>query len=677
MEPQKKRTTATPMPDKVSALLEGLFAQSPSAYLVYDLEGRCVLANAACARLFGGNPPPEYNIFKDEHAEKHGITGLIRKAFEGEAVHLPPLWYDRRNVEHVTITEGRSVAVQVSFFPLADQDGKVHHVAVHARDATAELRLQAANEALREREEELAATLRSIGDGVIATDARGHVTAMNPVAEKLTGWSLEAARGRPLDEVFMIFNEDTRLPVESPAALVIEKGAVVGLANHTVLVARDGSERAIADSGAPIPGPDGKVQGVVLVFRDVSAERHDENIRREYAEYLRRSEETLRAALRASRSLAWTLDFQTNVVMLSENTPEVLGASASQSIEGLTSMIHPDDRAAVVASVTALAEGRVPPDTVFRFLRHDTGEEAWLESRAQPVLDAAGRAVGATGHLVDVTGRQRAEEALRIADELRARSVELELEHSRVQEASRLKSEFLANMSHEFRTPLNAIIGFTELLHDHQVEPDAPEHDEFLGDILSSARHLLHLINEILDLAKVEAGKLEVRPEPVNLAALVEGVCVAVRSISQKKNIQIETEADDSLGDVSVDPARLRQILYNYLSNALKFTPDGGRIHVRTRAEGRDAFRIEVEDNGIGIAPEDIGRLFVQFQQLESGAAKKHPGTGLGLALTRRVVQALGGSVGVRSDPGRGSVFHAVLPRRPPTPTTPPFPLER
>lgn len=669
MEEQKRSSILPRSVTEPHRFLEGLLAASPTAYLVYDLDGTCVFTNQATVDLFGGAPPPGYNIFRDEHAEAQGVAELIRRAFKGETVRLPPAWYDRRDVKHVTVTEGRRVSVEITFFPLLGSDGAVQFVALHARDATPEQHLREAHATLRGREEELAATLRSIGDAVIATDAAGLVVRMNPVAERFTGWTLEEARGRPLDEVFVILNEETRTPVKSPAADVLEKGVVVGLANHTVLISRDGSERSIADSGAPIPAPDGSVHGVVLVFRDVSDERREELLQRRHAEELRRSEESLRAALRASRSLAWSLDLSTRRITLSENTPDLIGGGPDQSIEQLTAMIHPDDHPVVIASVTALAEGRIPPDSQFRFVHGLTGELLWLESRARPVHDAEGHVIGATGHLVDVTERRRGEEALRQSDVLRTRSNELELEHRRVQEASRLKSEFLANMSHELRTPLNAIIGFAELLHDHEVEPSAPEHDEFLGDILSSARHLLHLINEVLDLAKVEAGKLEVRPEPVNVGELVAGVCVAVRSISNKKDIQIETVADASLVDVSIDPSRFKQILYNYLSNALKFTPQGGRVRVRTLAEGPDAFRIEVEDTGIGIAPEDIGRLFVEFEQLESGAGKKHAGTGLGLALTRRLVSAQGGTVGVKSVPGEGSVFHAILPRKPALPS--------
>jgi signal transduction histidine kinase/DNA-binding response OmpR family regulator len=250
------------------------------------------------------------------------------------------------------------------------------------------------------------------------------------------------------------------------------------------------------------------------------------------------------------------------------------------------------------------------------------------------------------------------------AEELRRRSIELELQNRRFQEASRLKSEFLANMSHELRTPLNAIIGFAELLHDGHVERDSPQHQEFLTDILVSGRHLLQLINDVLDLAKVEAGKLDFRPEPVDLARLVGEVVAILRTTAANKRIEVATEIDPQVRHVVLDPARFKQVAYNYLSNALKFTAQGGRVTARIVPQGTAQFRFEVEDTGIGIAMHDLPRLFIEFQQLEAGVSKRHGGTGLGLALTRRLVEAQGGDVGVHSKVGAGSTFFAVLPRR-------------
>lgn len=250
------------------------------------------------------------------------------------------------------------------------------------------------------------------------------------------------------------------------------------------------------------------------------------------------------------------------------------------------------------------------------------------------------------------------------AEELRRRSIELELQNRRFQEASRLKSEFLANMSHELRTPLNAIIGFAELLYDGHVAPSSVQHSEFLSDILVSGRHLLQLINDVLDLAKVEAGKLDFRPEPVDLARLLGEVTAIVRTTAANKHIAIATEVEPDARQVVIDPARFKQIAYNYISNALKFTNVGGRVTARVVAHTQDRFRFEVEDTGVGIALHDQPQLFIEFQQLEHGAAKRHGGTGLGLALTRRLVEAQGGEVGVHSRLGAGSTFHAILPRR-------------
>jgi len=269
------------------------------------------------------------------------------------------------------------------------------------------------------------------------------------------------------------------------------------------------------------------------------------------------------------------------------------------------------------------------------------------------------------GQVADRTRSLQGEIAERkvLEEELRAKNRELEEQSRRVQEATRLKSEFLANMSHELRTPLNAIIGFAELMHDGKVGPVSTLHKECLDDILTSSRHLLQLINDVLDLSKVEAGKMEFRPEPVDTERLVGEVRDILRGLAAQKRIRLAVEVEPALGEIVIDAGKLKQILYNFLSNALKFTREGGNVTLRARGEGADHFRVEVEDDGIGIRPEDVGRLFAEFQQLDASAAKEYAGTGLGLALTKRIVEAQGGRVGVSSVHGRGSIFHAVLPR--------------
>jgi PAS domain S-box-containing protein len=236
------------------------------------------------------------------------------------------------------------------------------------------------------------------------------------------------------------------------------------------------------------------------------------------------------------------------------------------------------------------------------------------------------------------------------------------LEH-RLHETNRLKSEFLANMSHELRTPLNAIIGFADLLHRAKAGPLTPSQEEYLGDILTSSQHLLRLIDDVLDLAKVESGKMEFRTTTVDLAKLVTEVRDIVRGLAASKRLRIEVAVEPEAASAVIDPVRVKQILYNYLSNAIKFTPEKGKITVRVLPQGPDFFKLEVEDTGIGVAEAEFGKLFVEFQQLDGGSGKKYQGTGLGLALTKRIVEAHGGRVAVRSVVGHGSTFSAVLPR--------------
>ena len=259
--------------------------------------------------------------------------------------------------------------------------------------------------------------------------------------------------------------------------------------------------------------------------------------------------------------------------------------------------------------------------------------------------------------------REALMEEQRRKEDLEHRHVrELEAENMRIQAASRLKSEFLANMSHELRTPLNSIIGFADLLHDREIAPDTPQHQEFLSDILKSARHLLKLINDVLDLAKVEAGKMEFQPEETDLAQLVSEVTDVLQTFAIERRVVLAQEVPENTPSVCIDPARLRQVLYNFLSNALKFTPAGGRVTIRAHTLESDQLRVEVEDTGSGIAPENLPRLFVEFEQLEWQGSVRAAGTGLGLALTKRIVEAQGGEVGVHSELGEGSTFWATLP---------------
>ena len=256
--------------------------------------------------------------------------------------------------------------------------------------------------------------------------------------------------------------------------------------------------------------------------------------------------------------------------------------------------------------------------------------------------------------------QQAEREHTRLA-EARHRTAELERENVRIRAADKFKSEYLATMSHELRTPLTAMLGFSEVIRDGMVGPITSEQAEALDHIIKGGHHLLELVGSVLDLAKVEAGKLDVAMVVADPRLPARDVIDGMRELAARKSIRLDVDLSFAPPRALIDPSRFRQILYNYLSNAIKFTPRGGAITVRILAEGSNGFRLDVTDNGIGIDAADVSTLFKEFRQVDL-ASSTEPGTGLGLALTKRLVEAQGGRVGVNSVRGAGSTFFAVFP---------------
>ena len=327
----------------------------------------------------------------------------------------------------------------------------------------------------------------------------------------------------------------------------------------------------------------------------------------------------------------------------------------------LLALVSPDERAlvaAAIAGVGAAGSARIEAELV----RPDGRRVAVLIGLGLPVASEP-----MVGFVLDRTEQRRAKEAL--LETNRA----LERARAEAEQTSKFKSMFLANMSHELRTPLNSILGFSSLLVDGAVGPLAAQQAEFIGDIHTSGKHLLRLINDVLDLSKVEAGRMEFQPEEIDLEALTAEVANVLRGVEVEKRLRVVVTSAPTLRSVHLDPARLKQVLYNFLSNACKFSPPGATVELRLLDAG-ESFRIEVADEGPGIVEKDLKRLFIEFEQLDASSTKLHAGTGLGLALTRGLVEAQGGSVGVTSTPGEGSVFWAVLPKRSESLTTLPTP---
>nr|HEX4316408.1 histidine kinase dimerization/phospho-acceptor domain-containing protein [Kofleriaceae bacterium] len=393
----------------------------------------------------------------------------------------------------------------------------------------------------------------------------------------ITGWEMTALSG--LDALQVIGERAPELPCIVFAPPPGESAIVTAIhAGAADFVSRDRPEQ------------------IVDAIERAFSKLHERRTRAAAERELRVSEARFRAGFEVAPEALLTYDYQqARIIEANPAAVALFGYSVDElramKVGELSSPMQGDipvaDASAAVIARARAAAGRVEPyEWTFR---SKAGADLPCEARMVR-LPTAGLDIARIS-IVDMRPRRRLEE-------LRARAIELETQNRRIQEANRLKSEFLANMSHELRTPLNAIIGFTELLFDGQVPPEAPQHHEFLGDILTSGRHLLQLINDVLDLAKVEAGKLDFRPEAVDLSRLVGEVASILRTIASARRIVVELDVDRSIQDIVVDPNRFKQIAYNYLSNALKFTPEGGRITVRVLAEDVTQFRLEVEDTG-------------------------------------------------------------------------------
>jgi PAS domain S-box-containing protein len=755
-----------------------------------------------------------------------------------------------------------------------------------------------AQEALVRSEKWFSTTLASIGDAVITTDMNGGVTFMNSVAQSLTGWSQAEAAGKSMDLVFDIVNKETRRPVENPVKKVLREGKVVGLADHTLLLSKDGKEFDIEDSAAPILTDTGERFGVVLVFRDITEKKQAE-------EETKRQKELLQLILASIADGVVVADSNGKFLLFNAAAEQVLGIGATEATPDQwsdqygvylsdTATQYPADQLPLVRAMRGenvedvelfirnpqVPEGRLlsingrplkgadgalqggvvvfhdmterkraekalrqseqryhllfdsNPHPVWVYdlktlvildvnrsavrnygysreeflslsikdIRPSQDVPAVLESAVKAPLDTETSGVwkhlkkggtlidveitshplvyeGRDARLVvatDITTRKRAEEALRQSEErfrllvsevadyailmldpegriaswnagaerikgYRSEEIigqhfsrfyptedvergkpahELKVaaergrfedegwrirkdgsrfwanvvitalrdgagrlrgfakvtrditEHKRTQEllmhakeeavrASKFKDQFLSTMSHELRTPLNAVLGFSDLLADERYGPLNDRQQRYVAHIHTGGKHLLELISDILDLSKIEAGRMELSREDVTVASAFGEVISALYPLAEKKSQTLLQQVEPHL-HVRADALRFKQVLMNLAGNAIKFTPKGGRIELAAR-QVDDQVRVEVRDNGPGIPPEQQQRIFEAFFRLtDSGSATE--GTGLGLAITSRLVELHGGKLGIESQPGKGACFYFSLP---------------
>ncbi|HVZ74640.1 MAG TPA: ATP-binding protein [Polyangia bacterium] len=418
---------------------------------------------------------------------------------------------------------------------------------------------------------------------------------------------------------------------------------------------------------------------------------------------LRDSEERYRSMIGALDEGIMLVDNARHVFAANASAERILGVRASDVVGAPAARLFADavddDGRAVggdeLPFAQTLATGEPRQNVVFKIRRAD-GAIVWISMNAQPLVrfeaEPGTTPYAALASFTDITARRAAEESLLAAHaELETRvdkrtsqlteansRLQLEVEErERAQSelrsakeladtANQAKSAFLANMSHELRTPLNAVIGFSELLEQQIFGPLNDKQSAYVNNVLVSGRHLLQLVNDILDISKVEAGRMDLAYELTPIGAIVDVVRGVIQAVAAKKGINLEVSVPDGLPDVQVDPGRIKQVLYNLISNAIKFTPRGGVVRVAVHVQPEnDYLVVEVSDTGVGIARENLGRLFREFEQLPQPGGVRPEGTGLGLALTKRLVELHGGKVEVASELGRGSTFSVFLRLRP------------
>ncbi len=477
--------------------------------------------------------------------------------------------------------------------------------------------------------ESLRIMLDSIGDAVVTTDAEGRVTSLNGVAAALTGWTQMEAVGRPLEEVFRIINEWTRQPIENPVKKVLADGKVVGLANHTLLIAKDGTERPIDDSASPIRNAEGQIKGVVLIFRDISERRRAERTR------LR-----LGAIVESSEDAIFSKDLNGILTSWNRGAEQLYGYSAEEVIGKSVSLLFPPERAEEHAEIMErLKRGeRIEHYQTIRLRKNGQRFEASVS--LSPLKDESGRIIGASDITRDISERARLYEQL--------------------QEADHRKDEFLATLAHELRNPLAPIRNALEIM---RLAGDSKTTLDQVRTIMErQLQQMVRLIDDLLDVSRIGRGKLTLRTERVDLAGVVRRALEISRPVIEASGHELTVRQPDEPLLVEADVARLVQVFSNLLNNAAKYTERGGRITLTVERQGSDAV-VNVQDTGVGISAEHLPHVFEMFAQVDRSIDRSQGGLGIGLTLVKRLTELHGGSVSAHSDgPNKGSVFSVRLP---------------
>jgi PAS domain S-box-containing protein len=541
---------------------------------------------------------------------------------------------DQRYERRLRRRDGSDLWTIVSATALRDTEGRFAGSFAMFTDITERKKTEGA---LRYEKSILNSLVEALPDLVYFKDASRRHALVNKAYESFFCVSRQQVLGKTVEELFPSEErEQSRITDEE---VIDGKGFVI---QEQSWVDAQGDNRVFETRKFPILNDRGEIVAVGGISRDITERKRVE------AELIQSWE---RYRILAENSLTGICVHQNEkVVYVNERGARSLGYEVEEILgKSIWNFVAPQDRDMAASFASARLQGRESPPYYECRILAASGETRWVEVLATVIEHEGMPAILST--ILDITGRKLTE-------------LELIEAKNAAEAANRAKSEFLANMSHELRTPLNAIIGFSEILEDELFGPLNPAQRTHVHYIVESGHSLLQLVSEILDLSKIESGRMCLEPSTVNVLDLLENSLLIIRQRALRHDLELELKVDPDIEDITVlaDELKLRQVLLNLLSNAVKFTPEKGKIRVQARKHGAELL-ISVRDSGIGIQPSDRSRIFQAFEQVDSTLSRRHQGTGLGLALSRNLIEMQGGRIWVESEGmGKGSTFLFTIP---------------
>ncbi|NTU78402.1 MAG: PAS domain S-box protein [Chloroflexales bacterium] len=626
---------------------------------VLDADGRIISVNRAWRAFAEANPPAPAEacigmnyLEVCDHASgegsenAHAVAEEIRKILRGEARHSV--------LEYPCHSPDEKQWFTVSVTRFAD-DGPAR-LAISHENVTERKR---AEHALANERAQLRTLINTIPDMIWLKDDQGVYLSANPTFERFVGRREANLVGKTDFDLFEpelaeFFRYHDRLAIQADRPSTNEEW---------VTFADDGHHVLLETTKTPMFDPQGQLFGVLGIARDITERKATELVLeqrvRERTAELEAIRRRLELATRAAGLGIWDWDIESDQLVWDDQMFQLYGLTRDSfdgSAEIFHRSMHPDDILAQLTQLDAVLRNELEYDSEFRVIWADRSEHH-LKANAVTLLNERGQVARLIGVNYDITVRKQAEALLRNSEEMLRRA------NSELERAMRMKDEFLASMSHELRTPLNGILGFSEAMQEQIYGALNERQLRALATIESSGRHLLALINDILDISKMEAGKLELQSEPCVLDDICQTSLQLVRGMAQKKQQRLNFTMSPAQITIYADLRRLKQILVNLLSNAIKFTPEHGALGLDVQGDAHSqTAQLTVWDTGIGIGPEDMKKLFRPFVQLDSSLSRQNSGTGLGLSLVLRLAELHGGSVRVESTPAEGSRFTVVLP---------------